>query len=147
LRASGIDAVLVVAGDGPLHDRLVAAAAGLPVHFTRFLGDRSAVARLLATADVALAPGPVETFGLAALEALACGTPVVVDSASALPEVIGSAGVAMPAGELAGGIRTVLLAPVAARRRAARLRAERFGWPASVAGFLAAHEVPVGLLT
>jgi alpha-1,6-mannosyltransferase len=89
LRAAGVDAVLVVAGDGPLRGRLVRQAAGLPVHFTRFIDDRYGVARLLATADVALAPGPIETFGLAALEALACGTPVVVDAASALPQVVG----------------------------------------------------------
>ena len=39
--------------------------------FTGFISSRAAVATLLATADVVLAPGPVETFGLAALEALA----------------------------------------------------------------------------
>src|SRR3712207_7820352 len=53
--------------------------------FAGHIADRSAVAALLASADVVVAPGPVETFGLAALEALACGTPVVVDQASALP--------------------------------------------------------------
>lgn len=41
---------------------------------------------------MAIAPGPAETFGLAALEALACGTPVVVRAESALPEVVGDAG-------------------------------------------------------
>lgn len=41
---------------------------------------------------MAIAPGPAETFGLAALEALACGTPVVVSAESALPEVVGDAG-------------------------------------------------------
>jgi alpha-1,6-mannosyltransferase len=58
----------------------------------RASGVPAVLAALLATADVALAPGPIETFGLAALEALASGTPVVVSAASALPEVIGSAG-------------------------------------------------------
>ncbi|MGC9670999.1 glycosyltransferase [Planosporangium sp. 12N6] len=133
-----VDAVLVVAGDGPLRPRLIEQAAGLPVRFTRFLDDRSAVAALLATADVALAPGPIETFGLAALEALACGTPVVVNAASALPEVVGDAGVAVR-GDFARGVREIIARPEAARRAAARARAERFGWPASAAGFLAAH--------
>lgn len=139
LRSGGVDAVLVVAGDGPLRGRLVARAAGLPVRFTDFVSDRASVAALLATADAVLAPGPIETFGLAALEALACGTPVVVDAASALPEVIGTAGVATHGDDLASGVRAVLARPEAARRAAARARAERFGWSTSVNGFLAAH--------
>jgi alpha-1,6-mannosyltransferase len=138
LHRDGVDAVLVVAGDGPLRPRLIERAAGLPVHFTQFLADRAEVAALLATADVALAPGPIETFGLAALEALACGTPVVVNAASALPEVVGDAGVAVHT-DFAQGVREILGRPEAARRAAARARAERFGWPAAVAGFLEAH--------
>jgi alpha-1,6-mannosyltransferase len=144
LRRAGVDAVLVVAGDGPLVSRLRRQANGLPVHFTRFLTNRQAVAGLLATADVAIAPGPIETFGLAALEALACGTPVVVDAASALPEVVGPAGVAV-AGDFADGVRQLLARPTAQRRAAARARAERFGWPAAVAGFLAVHGADVGV--
>ncbi|WP_446214482.1 glycosyltransferase [Micromonospora sp. IBSANI012] len=141
LRRAGVPAVLVMAGDGPLRGALARRAARLPVHFTGFLPDRSAVAALLATADVVLAPGPVETFGLAGLEALAAGTPVVVNAASALPEVIGGAGVAAygtPAA-LADAVCRLLDRPVAARRAAARARAEEFGWPAAVAGFLRAH--------
>ncbi len=61
----------------------------------------------------------METFGLAGLEALACGTPVVVNAASALPEVVGPGGIA------ADGTPATF--------------AERFGWPAAVAGFLRAH--------
>ena len=77
----------MVAGDGPLRPRLErrAARAGLPVTFAGFLSGRADLAALLASADVALAPGPAETFGLAALEALACGTPVVVSAESACP--------------------------------------------------------------
>jgi alpha-1,6-mannosyltransferase len=143
LRAAGVDAVLVVAGDGPIRPRLARQAirAGLPVRFAGYLGDRMAVGRLLATADVVLAPGPVETFGLAALEALACGTPVVVSAESALPEVIGAAGVSVTGEDFAAGVRTVLSWPSEKRRAAARARAEEFGWEASVGGFLAAHGV------
>lgn len=144
LRSAGVPAVLVVAGDGPQRDRLErrARTASLPARFTGFLADRMELASLLASADVVLAPGPVETFGLAALEALACGTPVVVSAASALPEVIGSAGVAVPGEDFAAGVRTVLSRPPAARRAAARERAGRFGWATAVGGFLAAHRVP-----
>jgi alpha-1,6-mannosyltransferase len=143
LRAAGVPAVLVVAGDGPLRPRLERQAAGaaLPVHFTGFIPGRQAVAALLATADVALAPGPVETFGLAALEALACGTPVVVSGSGALPEVIGGAGVTVTGEDFAGGVLGVLRQPAGQRRAAARAHAEQFGWAAAVRGFLAAHAV------
>jgi alpha-1,6-mannosyltransferase len=142
LRAAGTDAVLVVAGDGPMRGRLerLAECQGLPVTFAGFIPDRKAVAALLACADVVIAPGPLETFGLAALEALACGTPVVVSAASALPEVIGDAGVAVPEQDFADGIMTVLRWPASERRARARARAEGFGWPASIEAFLAVHE-------
>jgi alpha-1,6-mannosyltransferase len=130
----------VVAGGGPLRQRLVRRAAGLPVHFTPFLSSRRDVARLLASADVALAPGPIETFGLAALEALACGTPVVVDAGSALPEVVAGAGAAVR-GDFAAGVRELLARPAEVRRSAARARAELFDWQSSVDGFLAAHQL------
>jgi alpha-1,6-mannosyltransferase len=141
LRAAGVDAILVVAGEGPLHRHLRRLAHGLPVRFVDFVADRESLAAILATADVVIAPGPIETFGLAALEALASGTPVVVDAGSALPEVIGDAGAAVT-GEgsaFAVGILDVLGRPEPARRSAARARAEKFGWADSVAGFLAAH--------
>ena len=85
---AGVDARLVVVGEGPLRARLQRQAARLPIDFTGFISDRHTVAELLASADVALAPGPHETFGLAALESLACGTPAVVSRTSALGEII-----------------------------------------------------------
>jgi alpha-1,6-mannosyltransferase len=141
LRAEGVPVRLVIAGGGPLRTRLGrrAARAGLPVTFTGFLAGRADLAALLASADVAIAPGPAETFGLAALEALACGTPVVVSAESALPEVVGDAGASVPGEDLAAGVRAVLARPERARRAAARARAERYDWDTSVRGFLAVH--------
>jgi len=142
LRAKGLPARLVVAGDGPLRRRLERRAArdALPVTFAGFLPDRSDLAALLASADVAIAPGPAETFGLAGLEALACGTPVVVSAESALPEVVGEAGSSVAGEDLAAGVLTVLSWPESDRRAAARARAEQFGWPAAVEAFLAVHD-------
>jgi alpha-1,6-mannosyltransferase len=142
LRAAGLPARLVVAGDGPLRRRLERRAArdALPVTFAGFLPDRTDLAALLARADVAIAPGPAETFGLAALEALACGTPVVVSAESALPEVVGDAGARVAGEDLAAGVFAVLDRTERARRSAARARAERFGWPAAVEAFLAVHQ-------
>ncbi|MDQ1655490.1 MAG: alpha,6-mannosyltransferase [Cryptosporangiaceae bacterium] len=148
LRARGVPAVLVIAGDGPLRERMQASAARarLPVWFLRYVADRNVLARLLATADVVLAPGPIETFGLAALEALASGTPVVVSAQSALPEVTGSAGLAAdgdgPA--YADAIQELAVRPRADRRAEARRRAERYPWSAAVAGFLRAHDLTPG---
>jgi alpha-1,6-mannosyltransferase len=141
LRAAGTDAVLVMAGDGPMRGRLERAARrrSLPVRFTGFVTDPAALAALLASADVVLAPGPVETFGLAALEALACGTPVVVSADSALPEVAGGAGIAVGGEDFADGVRQVLDRAPAERRAAARARAGEFGWPDSVAAILTVH--------
>jgi alpha-1,6-mannosyltransferase len=142
LRAKGLPARLVVAGDGPLRQRLERRAAddALPVTFVGFLPDRADLAALLARADVAIAPGPAETFGLAALEALACGTPVVVSAESALPEVVGDAGASVTGEDFAAGVTAVLARPERARRAAARARAERYGWPAAVQAFLAVHQ-------
>ncbi|MFG2845041.1 glycosyltransferase [Kitasatospora sp. NPDC048296] len=145
LRARGLPAVLVVAGTGPLRKRLAARAARLrlPVRFLGHLNRREALARLLGCADVVLAPGPVETFGLAAMEALACGTPVAVSRSSALPGLIGLAGVAAvdTGAGFACAVRELLRRPEGTRRAAARAQAERYGWSTAVAAFLAAHGV------
>ncbi|MDX3518807.1 glycosyltransferase [Streptomyces scabiei] len=142
----GRRAVLVVAGDGPLRDRLRQRAKGLPVTFLGHVGDRAELGALQASADVALAPGPAETFGLAALEAMACGTPVVASSSSALPEVIGSAGAAAAdRGEsFADAVEELLDRPEGDRRAAARARAECFGWRTAADAFLAAHDATAG---
>ncbi|MBU2670986.1 glycosyltransferase [Actinoplanes bogorensis] len=151
LRRSGVPAVLIVAGNGPMRTALQSEAAdrGLPVRFLGHLTDHTKLAALLATVDVAIAPGPIETFGLSALETLASGTPVVVSSESALPEVIGTAGIAAP-GEgpaYADGVRTLLSRPEATRRAQARAQAERFPWSSAVDGFLAAHHTSVAAVT
>ncbi|MEU0249546.1 glycosyltransferase [Streptomyces sp. NPDC006235] len=147
LRRRGRRAVLVVAGDGPLRARLEQRAreSGLPVTFLGHVSDRGLLGALQASADVALAPGPAETFGLAALEAMACGTPVVASASSALSEVIGSAGaVAGDHGEAFADAVDLLLERLEAdRREEARARAECFGWDAAVDAFLAAHDAAV----
>ncbi|MGH3912844.1 MAG: glycosyltransferase [Pseudonocardiaceae bacterium] len=141
LHESGERVRLIIAGDGPRREALQRRAVGLPITFLGFVPDRGEVAKLLATADVSLAPGPHETFGLAALEALASGTPVVVSRSSALREIIHptcGAAVADHAPAFAGAVTRLLDAPEPSRRAAARARAEEFTWPAAVTGMLAA---------
>lgn len=141
LRNSGVDARLVIAGEGPLRGRLERQAARLPVHFTGFIDSRDTVATLLASADVALAPGPHETFGLAALEALACGTPAVVSRTSALREILSHDSGACADNDpsaIAGAISAVISRPESQRRMCARRRAEQFTWPQAATGMLTA---------
>ena len=136
LHRAGHRVRLVVAGDGPRRPALERRAAGLPVTFLGFVPDRARLARLLASADVSLAPGPHETFGLSALEALASGTPVVVSASSALPEIVGGSGAAAldSPTAFAEGVTTLLAAEEGARRASARaprraVRLARVGGP------------------
>jgi alpha-1,6-mannosyltransferase len=142
-RRRGMPAVLAVIGDGPRRRALEAQAAGLPVRFFGHVSGRGLVASLPATADVAIAPGPVETFGLAGLEALASGTPVVANRACALPEVIGPAGLAVEDAPkaYADAVEHLLARQRSRRRSPARAQAERFGWSEAVEGFLRAHDM------
>lgn len=94
LLRSNVDARLVVVGSGPLKEKMMEAAKNLPVEFFGFVSDRKQLAQLIAVSDVSLAPGPLETFCLSALESLAVGTQVVCSTTSAVPEIIGEAGVA-----------------------------------------------------
>jgi len=88
LREKGIDARLVYVGGGPMWKTLREEAKDLPVTFLGFIADRNKVAEILASADVSMAPGPIETFCLAALESLASGTPVIASSSSAVGEFL-----------------------------------------------------------
>jgi alpha-1,6-mannosyltransferase len=142
LHLVGCPARLVVAGSGPLSASLRRRARGLLVEFVGYLADRSAVAGLLGAADVVFAPGPVETFGLAALEALACGTPVVAASTSAVAELVGGGAGRSARPEpaaLAAAVSGLLAVPEVQRRKAARTRAESFPWSRTTDTMLALH--------
>jgi glycosyltransferase involved in cell wall biosynthesis len=85
----GTDATLVFGGDGPARKTLEAQVAGSDAD-VRFLGflDREELPAFYSALDVFAFPSPVETQGLVALEAMACGTPVVGVEAGALIETI-----------------------------------------------------------
>ena len=89
VRHAGVPALLVFVGDGP--DRSAAEALARELGLgdcVRFLGNQLNFVPVLQHADVFLMPSELESFGLAALEALACGLPVVATNQGGIPEVI-----------------------------------------------------------
>ena len=84
-----VNARLVLVGDGPERsdtERLVREL-GLFEHVT-FLGKQSALPEILSAADVFLLPSQQESFGLSALEAMACEVPVIATNIGGIPEVV-----------------------------------------------------------
>jgi glycosyltransferase involved in cell wall biosynthesis len=123
---AGVDATLVVLGEGPERARLEALARVLG---TRLLlpGRVGDVAAVLRRADVLVHPARWEGFGLALLEAMLCGLPVVATSVSSIPEIVadGETGLLVPPDDpaaLRAALERVLADPAglgeAGRRRA-----------------------------
>jgi glycosyltransferase involved in cell wall biosynthesis len=83
-----LDVTVALAGDGPARSTLEARATDREA--VRFLGflDREELATFYSALDVFAFPSPVETQGLVALEAIACGTPVVALDSGALSESV-----------------------------------------------------------
>jgi glycosyltransferase involved in cell wall biosynthesis len=94
--AAGLPHALVIAGRlGWLTEPIQAEVAtqGLTerIHFTGYVADAD-VPALYAGADVFAFPSLYEGFGMPALEAMACGVPVVASNTTSLPEIVGDAG-------------------------------------------------------
>ncbi len=102
------------------------------VHFPGYVADEDLPA-LYTLADLLAFPSLYEGFGLPALEAMACGTPVVTSNASSLPEVVGDAALAvdpMDVDALAASIRAVLGDPMlrAVMTERGLAQAQKFTW-------------------
>ncbi len=89
LRKIGLPVKLLLVGDGPDRAPAEHLARELGVYEDiRFLGKQEPVEEILSIADVFIMPSGSESFGLAALEAMACGVPVVCSEIGGLPELL-----------------------------------------------------------
>jgi N-acetyl-alpha-D-glucosaminyl L-malate synthase BshA len=83
-----IPAKLLLVGDGPERDKMERICRELGTSDdTRFLGKLDAVEEVLSVADLFLMPSEKESFGLAALEAMACEVPILSSNAGGIPEL------------------------------------------------------------
>jgi N-acetyl-alpha-D-glucosaminyl L-malate synthase BshA len=81
--------ILLLVGDGPERSEAEHIARDLGIsHKVKFLGRQEAIVELLSISDLMIMPSKTESFGLAALEALACGVPVIASKVGGLPELI-----------------------------------------------------------
>ncbi len=106
---------------------------------------RDALPDLYRAADVVVVPSYSESFGLVAVEAQACGTPVVASRVGGLQTAVGDAGILVPGHDprdFANAIEAVAVGP--GRRgewsAAARAHAERFSWATTAEATLTAYE-------
>ena len=143
LHRRGVPIELHMYGTGPDVEALKRQGDGYPVIFHGFVDGRAAVAQCYRESDLTFSMCPTETFGLAPLESLACGTPAVVVNGSGASETVdhssGESAQADPC-SLAEAVTRLISRLSPQLRRAARARAEHFPWSASVEKMLEIHQ-------
>ena len=151
-----LPARLLLIGDGP--DRSLAERLARDGGFedrTVFLGNVAAIETILPVGKLFLLPSDAESFGLAALEAMACGLPVIGTSVGGLPEVVedGRSGYLRPVGDVNGMAEAALgllrdPGKLEAFSREARRRAvEEFPTERAVARYRRLYEETLGAVT
>lgn len=141
----GVNARLIIIGGGSMWNKIRKQSHGLPIEMLGYIASRQKVAKYLAAADIAIAPGPLETFCLSALESLASGTPVVASKSSAVGEILNVSSI-KPAGAVASdnGIafaeEIIKLLGKGNLRKVARTEAEKYSWANTIDAMLEIHD-------
>lgn len=149
---AGVNVRLIIVGGGPLWNKIRKQSLGLPIEMLGYVASREKVASYLAAADIAIAPGPLETFCLSALESLASGTPVVASKSSAVGEILNINSI-KPAGAIASdngaefAIAIRQLLNKGRLRKVAREQAEKFSWANTVDAMLDVHGAKQPMVT
>lgn len=150
LRAEGREVALVLTGgvgaaDDQVRQRIVERGlSGVVLHVGRV--PRPVLDRLIAEAEALAFPSRFEGFGIPVLEAMAIGCPVVAAEATAVPDVVGDAGVRVPPGDVAAWHRALAdrldgVPPRELLVAAGRRRAAEFTWERSAEQLEAAYRL------
>jgi glycosyltransferase involved in cell wall biosynthesis len=131
-----------------IHEAIAACGTGDYVRWTGYLSDE-ALRPLLAGTRALVLPSENEGFGLPAVEAAACGAPVIATTASPLPQLLEGGGIFVPPGDVdavTAAMRAMLDVSERDRRgQIALTRARRLTWRASARATLAALHDTMGL--
>lgn len=148
----GVNARLIIIGGGPLWKKIRNKSKNMPVEMVGYIASREKLATYLAAADVSIAPGPLETFCLSALESLASGTPVVASQSSAVGEILNLQSM-KPAGAIAANTASSFAEEIANilkkgnLRKVAREQAEQFSWANTIDAMLEIHQAKKPMVT
>lgn len=142
------DVLTLIVGDGELRDALEAQAAQLGLQGVHFLGHRvqPEVARVYNLADVSTVPSRVEPFGLVAVEAMACGTPVVATNEGGLPDFIHDGVGALVDVDDPEGLATAVMTELRSASKggkgpfASQYALDHFSWSSQVDKMIAVYE-------
>jgi glycosyltransferase involved in cell wall biosynthesis len=140
------EADLLLVGDGPLRPQVEALASDLGIAArVHFLGRRHDIPQLLKMSDVYVHSSNWEGFGIAAVEAMAAGLPVVATDVPGLGEIVRGAGALFPPGDdqaLAGHLRRIVDSPALRNElsRASLRRAPDFSIERAVQSWIQLYE-------
>ena len=141
----------LIVGDGGLLSELQALARELDLQGVHFLGHKAQdeVARIMNVSDLAVVPSRVEPFGLVAIEALACGTPVVATNQGGLPEFVNESVGALVAVDDAQGLAEAVVREIKADSKrikgpaAAEYARKGFSWSTQVGKMIELYETTI----
>ena len=141
----------LIVGDGGLLSELQALARELDLQGVHFLGHQAQdeVARIMNVSDLAVVPSRVEPFGLVAIEALACGTPVVATNQGGLPEFVNESVGALVDVDDARGLADAVVREIKADSKrikgpaAAEYARKGFSWSTQVGKMIELYETTI----